>query len=366
MKLAFFISDEGYGHAMRQKNIILELLEHTPFIDITIYTKEKINVLYKYFGGRIKYFQIYNNILLNRDDNGVINLDETKTNFLEWYKSNKLWFEIVKKNFDNETDIIISDSVPQASLIAEEFNLQTIFIHHFSWDWFYVSAFGKDNVFNELKNFYSKKCIHLFPPLTPLENKSMHPKYEIIDFIVNRSLIEKSYKNNDFSLDGKLKLLIMNSGTNSLTKPINNLILSIPNNEKWKIYLRDQNLTSKVRKKILSLNNIELIEDLQSIHDSIAHADLILARAGYNLISEVLALGKLALIVDEEKNPEIESNLKLIRKYENLIPIPRGQIVNQLNTIMKNESLYKKNYHKETCLGATQSMTKIINFLKKS
>ena len=29
MKLAFFISDEGYGHAMRQKNIILELLEHS-------------------------------------------------------------------------------------------------------------------------------------------------------------------------------------------------------------------------------------------------------------------------------------------------------------------------------------------------
>ena len=51
---------------------------------------------------------------------------------------------------------------PQASLIAEEFNLQTIFIHHFSWDWFYVSAFGEDNVFNELKNFYSKKCIQTF------------------------------------------------------------------------------------------------------------------------------------------------------------------------------------------------------------
>ena len=54
--------------------------------------------------------------------------------------------------------------------------------------------------------------------------------------------------------------------------------------------------------KILSLNNIELIEGLQNIHDSIAHADLILARAGYNLISEVLALGKLALIVDEKKS----------------------------------------------------------------
>ena len=300
-EISLFISDEGYGHAMRQKNIILELLEHSPFVDITIYTKEKIDVLYSYFGGRIKYFQIYNNILINRDDNGVINLDETKRNFLDWYKNNNLWFETVKKNFDNETDIIISDSVPQATLIAKEFNLKTIFIHHFSWDWFYKSAFGIDYVFEELNYLYSNECIHLFPPLTPLENLSMHPKNEIIDFIVNRSLIEKSYQNNDFSIEGKLKLLVMNSGTNSLTQPINDFILSIPNNEKWKIYLRDQNLTYEVRKKILSLNNIELIEGLQNIHDSIAHADLILARAGYNLISEVLALGKLALIVDEKK-----------------------------------------------------------------
>ena len=59
-------------------------------------------------------------------------------------------------------------------------------------------------------------------------------KNEIIDFIVNRSLIEKSYQNNDFTIKGKLKLLIMNSGTNSLTQPINNFILSIPNNENGK------------------------------------------------------------------------------------------------------------------------------------
>ena len=39
MKISIFIADEGYGHAMRQKNIIHELLDHIPFIEITVLVK---------------------------------------------------------------------------------------------------------------------------------------------------------------------------------------------------------------------------------------------------------------------------------------------------------------------------------------
>lgn len=363
MKIAFFISDEGYGHAMRQKNIILELLEHSPAVEITVFTKEKIDVIQNYFSDRINYVHVYNNILLARDDNGVINLIETKNNFAEWQKNNDIWFQQVLAKFDKETNIIISDSVPQCSLLAKKFNIQIIFIHHFSWDWFYLKAFGKDKVFLELNNFYSQKYIHIFPPLTPVENLNMHPNHKLIDFIVNRSLITKSYiKSNNLSNE-KLKLLIMNSGTNSLAKSINKLILSIPNNEIWNIYLRDQNLNYDTRKKILSKDNIKLIEGLQNIHDLIANANLIVARGGYNLISEVLALGKLALIVDEVRNPEIESNLELIKKYENLISISRENLIENVNFIMNSKSLFKKKYPKQTCLGATQAMLIILNFV---
>ena len=363
MKIAFFISDEGYGHAMRQKNIIMELLEHSPDIEITVFTKEKIDILQNYFLDRINYVQVHNNILIDRNDNGVINLIETKNNFEKWKKNNNSWFQQVLVNFDPKTNIIISDSVPQCSLLSEKFDIQIIFIHHFSWDWFYLKAFGRDKVFFELNMFYSENCVHIFPPLTPEENINMHPNHKLIDFIVNRSLIAKSYIKNDNLSKGKYKLLIMNSGTKSLTNSINELILSIPNNEIWNIFLRDQNLTYQTRKKILSSENIKLIEGLQNIHDSIANADLIVARGGYNLISEVLALGKLALIVDEQKNPEIESNLELIKIYQNLIPISREKLVESVNKVMNSESLFTKKYPKQTCLGATQAMINIINHI---
>ena len=363
MKIAFFISDEGYGHAMRQKNIILELLEHSPSIEITVFTKEKIDILQNYFLDRINYVHLFNNILISRNDNGVINLIETKSNFAEWKDSNNNWLQKVIGVFDPDTDIIISDSVPQSSLIAKRFDIKIIYIHHFSWDWFYLTAFGRDKVYLELNKFYSENYMHIFPPLTPKENIAMHPNHISIDFIVNRSLITKSHiKNNNLS-SRKFKLLIMNSGTKSLTNSINELILSIPNNEIWNIFLRDQNLTRSSRKKILSSNNIKLIEGLQNIHDSIANSDLIVARGGYNLISEVLALGKLALIVDEEKNPEIESNLELIKNYDNLIPISREKLVENVNNLMNNISLFQKKYPIQTCLGATQAMINILNHI---
>ena len=59
MKIAIFIADEGFGHAMRQKNIIHELLDHIPFINITVYGKEKMDLIRDEFQNRISYVDVY-------------------------------------------------------------------------------------------------------------------------------------------------------------------------------------------------------------------------------------------------------------------------------------------------------------------
>ena len=53
MRVCVFISDEGFGHIVRQRAIISELLKKK--IDITVITSTKIVVLKKKFGNSIKY-----------------------------------------------------------------------------------------------------------------------------------------------------------------------------------------------------------------------------------------------------------------------------------------------------------------------
>jgi len=52
-KVCIFISDEGYGHIIRQSAIISLLLKKIKNIKITVVTKSKIILLKERFGNKI-------------------------------------------------------------------------------------------------------------------------------------------------------------------------------------------------------------------------------------------------------------------------------------------------------------------------
>ena len=93
MKIAIFIADEGYGHAMRQKNIIHELLDHMPFLDITVYGKDKLDILKDEFENRISYVDYFNLILTAKNSKGNLDVKNTKEQFNDWLKNRKQWVE---------------------------------------------------------------------------------------------------------------------------------------------------------------------------------------------------------------------------------------------------------------------------------
>ena len=52
-KIAIFISGEGYGHLVRQRALISELLKYKKRIKITVFTSKNINILKKKFKKKI-------------------------------------------------------------------------------------------------------------------------------------------------------------------------------------------------------------------------------------------------------------------------------------------------------------------------
>ena len=366
MKISIFIADEGYGHAMRQKNIIHELLDHIPFVEITVYGKDKLDLISDEFKDALSYVDIFNLMLTVKDDIGNLDLENTKSCFNEWFSRKDIWYSYVMKHIDPSTDLIISDSVPQVSKVAKELNIKLLNIQHFTWDWLYYSLYGEDEIFRALNKYYKIWGEFIFPPLSPKENLKMHNNSIFIDFIVNRRLIRHTKFSAD-KLNNSKNILLMNNGTNSLTTVIEKIIQELPANDNWNIFLRSDCISEKIKEVAFKRNDVKIINDLSNMHLAIAKADLIVARGGYNIVSEVLSLRKRALIIEETNNPEIVSNLDLIRNYKNMYISSKDNVITDLQKLIIEESKYIfKNETNLSALGACQVVMKIFDTYSKN
>ena len=360
MKIAIFIADEGYGHAMRQKNIIHELLDHLPFLKITVYGKDKLDILKDEFEERISYVDIFNLLLTAKDQLGNLDVENTKDLFNEWFRNRSEWIEKTIKFLDPNTDLIISDSVPQVSEVAKKFKIRQLNVQHFTWDWLYHSLYGPDDIFKRLNQDYSQWGEFVFPPLTPIKNLEMHNNHTKIGLIVNRRLVRFTNKNkiNDFSAEKSV--LLMNNGTQSLSSLITRILFEMPYQEGWKFLLRSEYLSGKDKTQALKRNDFKIITGLTNTHMEIANSDIVMARGGYNIICELLALNKPSVIIDEKHNPEIESNLMLAKNYKNIQISFKQDAIKRLNFLMqcyKDIDDFKGS--EISCIGASQVLLKI-------
>ena len=357
MKIAIFIADEGFGHAMRQKNIIHELIDHIPFVEITVYGKDKIDLLVDEFGSRIAYVDLFSYIITIKDNKGNLDIEGTKECFKNWYKNKENWIDFTIKNIDPKTNIIISDSVPQVSKVSKVLGIRQINVQHFSWDWLYFSLFGDDKIYRSLKADYERWGEFIFPPLTPIDNLEMYP-YKSIDLIVNRKLISLTSVKEKVKNKKTIKtILLMNNGTQSLTLLISKILKKFPKNKGWIFMLRSEHLNKTDKRIALEREDVKIITGMSNTHLAISNADIVVARGGYNSLSELIALNKKSLIIEEENNPEIVSNLYLAKKYNNLIISNHNDALIKLANLITLEQNSENKINKNntiSCIGASQ------------
>ena len=106
----------------------------------------------------------------------------------------------------------------------------------------------------------------------------------------------------------------MNNGTETLTHLINNIIIMLSKMKQYKFFISTGKLNLEKRKQINKIKNIFLIDSsLKQMYSFINKVDLVLARGGYNTISECLILKKPSILSYENHNPEIFENLKIMR-----------------------------------------------------
>ena len=311
LKVAFLISDEGYGHVVRQREIIRYLLKNVKNIKIKVFTSKKLFVLKETFGTRIEYADIYNNIHTRKNGDGSLNVKETKKIFYQWRLNSKQWMKKMKIIL-NDFDFFISDCVPEAFELASILKKKCFGISHFTWDWFFENIIkDKKNASVDQMKYYMSKATHLyFPPFTNENNlQRYNNNYTSVNFIVKKFRKEKKK-----TFKKKKKCLIMDNGNLTMNKLISKTVNYLPKIDNIIFTIRIDNLDSKTIKKILEAKNILPIRGLKKTHSEIVNSDFIIARGGFNTISECLTNQIPAIFFDEKNNPEIKDNLNSLKK----------------------------------------------------
>ena len=106
----------------------------------------------------------------------------------------------------------------------------------------------------------------------------------------------------------------MDNGTKTLNNKISKTLKFIRKNQQFIFYIGIASLSKKDKELVINSENIIPITGLKSIYSQIIKADYVIARGGFNTISECLIYRKPAMFAPEKNNPEIKENLKIIMK----------------------------------------------------
>lgn len=297
-----YLSDEGYGHIVRQRAVMEELRRHLPDLDVTLQTKTQIATAARFIPNT-KLIDRFNNIRWDKKENGSPDLEAIKDRYSKYIQTSEDFIKMELAEY--EYDFSISDFVYEAFEVARYKNKPSFGIAHFTWDWFfsklYPPSVHTDVVYHLLRMSANATRIY-FPPFTP---------EEIIHYYKGKAIevpliLKKSIEHKVIDSQSRFKVMIMDSGTGILSEAISNALKSVKGLSEFLFFVSEKQQTEQ--------DNVAKIAEKELMVDYIADMDLVIGRAGFNTISECIGLRTPMLLIGEAMNPELNENILMLKK----------------------------------------------------
>lgn len=354
----FYLSDEGFGHIVRQRAVVDALRKALPDLQVTIQTHAQAAVAERYIADA-KVIDRFNNIQWDKLPSGSPDLTKIKERFEKYIPVSDAF--IRKELSEPDFDFLVSDFVYEAFEVATTRNTPSFGIAHFTWDWFFSKLYPPPvhtNVINRFISMADKATKLYFPPFTP-EEIIHHYKGKAIEvpLILRSGIQHKLIESN-----GKFKVMIMDSGAGVLATSIKKALKSVAELNDYLFFVSD--------KMDIMQDNVRLIPASELMVDYVADMDLVIGRAGFNTISECIGLRTPMLLIGEAMNPEMNENILLLKK-QNL-----GSFIS-MDTFEKHLGQYlpdflnyeykfiqsRMNNHEIETTGAEVIVTDMLNYL---
>lgn len=305
MKCKVYLSDEGFGHLVRQRAVCEQLQKLEPTLAVTVQTGSNAEVARHMFGNA-SVINKFNNIHWARRANGSPDLEGIREFFTD-YESRTEQFIKAEAEEIEEFDFVISDFVYEAFPVAKQHNVPVFGIAHFTWDWFFSKMYPVPVAYSVLEQMqhYAKMSDKVyFPPFTPEEILNFYGDKALqVPLIIGESGVTKT----DFPRD-KFTVLVMDSGASVLSEHMNKAIEQIASIDSMHFLIAE--------KYGLKAENVTTIPKEEFFSDYIGKVDLVVTRGGFNTISECIAYRTPVLLLGESSNPEIEKNLLTIKSEQ--------------------------------------------------
>ncbi len=373
MKIAFFICDCGNGHATRFIAIIERLL-----------LLNKLKKIYIICGSNFNF--IKNNISkLALNDLEIKYL--VKDSVFSWFPGkdgcpnekklksyyDKSFLERIEKLIEEESksikgvDIIVNDGMPYANMIAKNLKIKSFSIFHFQWSWFLNKchfSLVPDYVLKKI-NFYEKNStLNFCSEFTPGEIKNKLKNTVIIEPIIRNDI--KNLKDYEFQDNDIFNISIIDSGANLSSQKI----LSILNNPYFLKFRKIKkivfNVFTGINYEIKNRNEINFYKNLarKDFLIKLKKSRLVIARPGFNLLSELIYLNKPCLFFCENGNPEMVDTIYQIAKkgINNILPDDYEQQYYKIGeSLNSNKNIYSLTNVVNKFDGASKVADYIIN-----
>ena len=132
----------------------------------------------------------------------------------------------------------------------------------------------------------------------------------------------------------------MDNGSKVLSTKILKIIKYLKEFNDLKFIISANSFNTNQLKNIKKIKNCKIEKDLKKIHKYIPQCDFLIARGGFNTITESLILKKPTILYNETQNIEVKKNISFLVKKGLSYPINREFFTN----FFKKKIDYFRNY----------------------
>lgn len=280
MTIAFYISGHGFGHAARQQAIIKLLCEAGLEVHVKTPTTRKF-----FDFPNVTYHDHRYDIGLIQPDSLTVDVDAT----FRWYrdflkKQPDLVAEEVKFVHDHKVRLIVSDMPAIAFEVAHTANIPSVACTHFTWDWVYGQYLDDypqyADVVNNLTASYNKATLALQMPFA--HEFDMFQHVEEIPMVINMPTVSRKDIRKQFEVPDGYKVCLLSMGGMSWG---DNDVSALSNVEGWIVWVM-----ADAWDKVRDLPHVRLVPDgYPDYQNLIASADVLVGKAGWSTVAEVIA-----------------------------------------------------------------------------
>lgn len=299
MNCLILVSDEGYGHTVRQSCVANELVKRGS--DATLQCKDPVPLAAKIVDRRVKIHEHFNLLRLVKGKGGI-DIESTYNLLQDYVSMSAKWIDqMINSPHVLNCDLIVTDIVEEAGLLSKKLAKPAIAISHFTWHWLLrkldsrfedVSQYLETSLEGVLEFLYTpfSKCPEQFPKAKPIHLITRRPR--------NRDEVRRELQ----LRKGGVLVLLAGGGT-SVWKGL----FSSTNVSKRKGLVMYSDLPA-------SSSAILRVPIPHRLHDYINAADLVISRGGYGTLSETVAYGIRHLVLVERDHPEAAENARMLKE----------------------------------------------------